>query len=117
MTSAGHQGSSVELGYSDFVTMLDEGQVESVTFSNTETIFYIVPKEGYVYTNEEGVAYTRTKDGYTYTGKDGKVDAIRLEIMELGEPDASGRRAPVGTGEYETWNVNTVIGAIGQRVD
>ena len=50
-------------------------------------------------------------------GKNGKVSAIRLEIMELSEPDASGRRAPVGTGEYETWNVNTVIGAIGQRVD
>ncbi len=50
-------------------------------------------------------------------GKNGKVSAIRLEIMELGEPDASGRCAPVGTGEYETWNVNTVIGAIGQRVD
>lgn len=50
-------------------------------------------------------------------GKNGKVSAIRLEIMELGETDASGRRAPVGTGEYETWNVNTVIGAIGQRVD
>ena len=51
------------------------------------------------------------------TGKDGKVDAIRLEVMELGEPDASGRRKPVGTGEYETLDVNTVIGAIGQRVD
>ncbi len=51
------------------------------------------------------------------TGKDGKVNAIRLEVMELGEPDASGRRAPVGTGEYETLNVDTVIGAIGQRVD
>ena len=50
-------------------------------------------------------------------GKNGKVSAIRLEIMEIGETDASGRRAPVGTGEYETWNVNTVIGAIGQRVD
>ena len=50
-------------------------------------------------------------------GKNGKVSAIRLEIMELGETDASGRRAPVGTGEYETWNVNTVIGAIGQCVD
>lgn len=50
-------------------------------------------------------------------GKNGKVSAIRLEIMELGETDASGRRAPVGTGEYETWNLNTVIGAIGQRVD
>ena len=51
------------------------------------------------------------------TGKDGKVGAIRLEVMELGEPDASGSRKPVGTGEYETLDVNTVIGAIGQRVD
>ena len=83
MTSAGHQGSSVELGYSDFVTMLDEGQVESVTFSNTETIFYIVPKEGYVYTNEEGVAYTRTKDGYTYTGKDGQSHTADLTLFTV----------------------------------
>ena len=51
------------------------------------------------------------------TGRDGKVAAIRLEVMELGEPDASGRRAPVGTGTYETLEVDTVIGAIGQRVD
>ncbi len=83
MTSAGHQGSSVELGYSDFVEMLDEGQVESVTFSNTENIFYIVPKDGYVYTNEDGVAYTRTKDGYTYTGKDGKSHTTDLTLFTV----------------------------------
>lgn len=51
------------------------------------------------------------------TGRDGKVAAIRLEVMELGEPDASGRRTPVGTGAYETLEVDTVIGAVGQRVD
>ena len=51
------------------------------------------------------------------TGKDGKLGAIRLEIMALGEPDASGRCAPVGTGTFETLSVDTVIGAVGQRVD
>ena len=37
--------------------------------------------------------------------------------MELGEPDAKGRRKPVGTGKFETIEVTSVIGAIGQRVD
>ena len=73
----------MELGYSDFVEMLDEGQVESVTFSNTENIFYIVPKDGYVYTNEDGVAYTRTKDGYTYTGKDGQSHTTDLTLFTV----------------------------------
>ena len=63
--------------------MLDEGQVESVTFSNTENIFYIVPKDGYVYTNEDGVAYTRTKDGYTYTGKDGQSHTTDLTLFTV----------------------------------
>ena len=50
-------------------------------------------------------------------GEDGKVKAIRLEVMALGEPDASGRRKPVKTGEFETIEVDSVIGAIGQRVE
>jgi heterodisulfide reductase subunit A-like polyferredoxin len=37
--------------------------------------------------------------------------------MTLGEPDEKGRRKPVGTGEFEEIPVDTVIGAIGQRVD
>lgn len=65
----------------------------------------------------EGIELKLLRAPAEITGKDGKVDAIRLEVMELGEPDASGRRKPVGAGEYETMDVNTVIGAIGQRVD
>ena len=37
--------------------------------------------------------------------------------MTLGEPDEKGRRKPVGTGEFETIAVDSVIGAIGQTVD
>ncbi len=48
----------------------------------------------------------------------GKVQGIRLQRMELGEPDASGRRAPVPiAGAEEILDVDTVISAIGQRLD
>ena len=50
-------------------------------------------------------------------GKDGKVTALKVEIMELGEPDEKGRRKPVGTGKFETIAVSSVIAAIGQVVD
>ena len=36
-----------------------------------------------------------------------------LEVMELGAPDASGRRAPVATGKTETMPVDLVIMALG----
>lgn len=45
--------------------------------------------------------------------KDGYVAGMKFEIMELGEPDASGRRRPVGTGKYVTEDVDTVIVALG----
>ena len=38
---------------------------------------------------------------------------MKFEVMELGEPDASGRRKPVGTGEYVVEDVDTVIVALG----
>lgn len=41
------------------------------------------------------------------------VTGMRFEIMELGEPDESGRRTPVGTGRYTDLNVDTVIVALG----
>ena len=50
-------------------------------------------------------------------GKDGKVCGVKCEIMELGEPDASGRRRPVGTGKYEDIACDYVISAIGQIPD
>jgi dihydropyrimidine dehydrogenase (NAD+) subunit PreT len=47
-------------------------------------------------------------------GKDGKVTALVCSLIQLGEPDASGRRAPVETGETITLEVDMVIKAAGQ---
>jgi dihydropyrimidine dehydrogenase (NAD+) subunit PreT len=47
-------------------------------------------------------------------GKDGKVNALVCSKMTLGEPDASGRRAPVDTGETFTIETDMVIKAAGQ---
>ena len=42
---------------------------------------------------------------------------LTLEKMVLGEPDASGRRAPVPTGEYFTIACDLVLSAVGEKVD
>ncbi len=47
-------------------------------------------------------------------GIDGKVTQLTCSLMQLGEPDASGRRAPVDTGETITLSVDMVIKAAGQ---
>jgi formate dehydrogenase major subunit len=48
---------------------------------------------------------------------DGASTSIKLQKMELGEPDASGRRRPVPIpGAEEVLPVDTVISAVGQRV-
>ena len=65
----------------------------------------------------EGVKFRFLSAPAEIVGKDGKVCAIRVERMELGEPDEKGRRTPVGTGEFETIEVDSVIGAVGQKVD
>ncbi len=47
-------------------------------------------------------------------GENGKVKAIVCSKMQLGEPDASGRRSPVDTGETFTLEVDMIIKAAGQ---
>ena len=47
-------------------------------------------------------------------GVDGKVTALICTKMQLGEPDASGRRSPVDTGETFSLEVDMVIKAAGQ---
>ncbi len=42
---------------------------------------------------------------------------LHCEVMELGEPDESGRRSPVGTGQFRDFKADTVIAAIGERID
>ncbi len=47
-------------------------------------------------------------------GENGKVTQLVCDVMKLGEPDASGRRSPVATGETFELNVDMVIKAAGQ---
>ena len=42
---------------------------------------------------------------------------IKVQLMQLGEPDEGGRRSSVPTGETEELAVDCVVAAIGQRVD
>lgn len=47
-------------------------------------------------------------------GVDGKVNQLVCDIMQLGEPDASGRRSPIVTGKTIVLDVDMVIKAAGQ---
>ena len=68
---------------------------------------------------EEGVIFKNlTNPIEVLGGSDGAVEKVRLQIMELGEPDASGRRRPVPVaGQEETLEIDTLIVAIGQGPD
>ncbi|MDR1571115.1 MAG: FAD-dependent oxidoreductase [Clostridiales Family XIII bacterium] len=73
---------------------IEEAEEEGVIFKNLTNPLEIVKDEG------------------------GRVKRMVLQVMELGEPDASGRRAPRPVeGKTETIDVDTVILAIGQAVD
>ena len=65
----------------------------------------------------EGVKFRFLCAPVEILGEKGKATAVKVETMTLGEPDEKGRRKPVGTGKFETIEVTSVIGAIGQRVD
>ncbi len=62
---------------------------------------------------EEGIIFKFLHAPVEILDKDGYVGGMKFEIMELGEPDESGRRRPVGTGEYVIEDVDTVIVALG----
>ncbi|MBK7375076.1 MAG: NAD(P)-dependent oxidoreductase [Chitinophagaceae bacterium] len=47
-------------------------------------------------------------------GSEGKVKQLVCSVIKLGEPDASGRRSPVDTGETFSLDVDMVIKATGQ---
>ena len=64
----------------------------------------------------EGVKFKYLASPAEITGE-GAVAGIRLQLMELGGSDASGRRSSVPTGETEELAADCVISALGQRVD
>ena len=66
---------------------------------------------------EEGVIYKFLTNPLSFNGENSKVKSITLQIMELGEPDESGRRRPVPVeGKTEEIEVDSVIMAIGQKL-
>ncbi|RHJ90212.1 NADPH-dependent glutamate synthase [Parabacteroides bouchesdurhonensis] len=64
---------------------------------------------------EEGVEFMTLHNPIEYIGDDkGRVKQMKLQKMELGEPDASGRRRPVAIeGAIETIDVDEVIVSVG----
>lgn len=79
-----------------------------------------MPAEDIEYTEatEEGVQFKFLCNPDEIISENGKVKAVKLQIMELGEPDAGGRRSPVPVeGKFEMLEVDSVIAAIGQKVD
>ena len=62
---------------------------------------------------EEGIVFKFLLAPKEILGQDGYVKGVELEVMELGEPDESGRRSPVPTGKTETLDLDTVIVALG----
>jgi glutamate synthase (NADPH/NADH) small chain len=62
---------------------------------------------------EEGVVFKFLYAPKEILSDNGYVKAVELEVMELGEPDESGRRRPVSTGKTETLELDTVIVALG----
>ena len=67
---------------------------------------------------EEGVIYKFLCNPSEIIGENGRVKAVKLQKMMLGEPDAGGRRRPVPVeGEFETIELDTVIMAIGQKIN
>ena len=63
---------------------------------------------------EEGIHFCTLHNPKEYIGDEtGRVKAAVLDVMELGEPDASGRRRPVATGKTVTIDCDQVIVAVG----
>ena len=74
-------------------------------------------KEELAEAKAEGVVFRYLSAPVEIEGAGGKVCGLKVERMALGEPDEKGRRKPVGTGEFEVLDVDTVLGAIGQTAD
>lgn len=67
---------------------------------------------------EEGIEFCYLVSPAEIIVKDQAVQAVKLQKMELGEPDESGRRKPMPIpGEFETIEVDLLFSAIGQKVE
>ncbi len=66
----------------------------------------------------EGVRFRFLVSPVEVICENGRATGLKVQNIELGEPDASGRRSPIAIeGSTEILPCDTVISAIGQRVD
>ena len=127
LMQAGQEGSPTPLKVGEKVAVIGGG---NVAMDAARTAVRVGFKEVYIvyrrtekelparleeirHAKEEGVVFKFLHAPVEIYDKDGYVNGMKFEIMELGEPDASGRRRPVGTGEYVDLDVDTVIVALG----
>lgn len=87
--------------------------VESVTivYRRTKQFMPADPEEIRLALSE-GIVFKELLSPLTYTGS-----KLVCEKMVLGDMDASGRRSPVSTGNTETLDADTVIAAVGEKVE
>ena len=62
---------------------------------------------------EEGIDFQFLHAPVEIIGEDGWVKSMKFELMELGEPDATGRQKPVGTGKFVDIPLDSVIVSLG----
>ena len=64
---------------------------------------------------EEGIEFLTLHNPIEYIADEkGNVKQVKLQVMQLGEPDASGRRSPIPVeGEVETLDIDQAIVAVG----
>ena len=102
-------------------TAMDAARTALRLGGNPVTLFYRrteeempARREEIQHAKEEGVGFSFLVSPIAFDGEDGWLRAMRLQKMELGEPDEDGRRSPVPVaGAIETVPVDAVIIAIG----
>ena len=98
-------------------TVLRLGAEATVLYRRTRAEMPAIPDE-VDEAEREGVRFVFLAAPIRLLSSDGRVQAIECQRMQLGEPDASGRRAPAPVeGARFTVPADTVLSAIGESVD
>lgn len=93
------------------------GSKVTVVYRRTEKELPADPHEVHE-SKDEGVEYAFLQAPTRIVAKDGKIIGLECQKMELGEPDASGRRRPVAVkGSEHVIEADCIISAIGQDCD
>jgi glutamate synthase (NADPH/NADH) small chain len=102
-------------------TAIDAARTALRLGGNPVTLFYRrteeempARREEVVHAREEGVHFSFLTSPIAFEGDEGWLRAVRLQRMDLGEPDESGRRSPVPIeGDTQVEKVDVAVIAVG----